>query len=332
MSSTPIDEKTYDVIGIGNAIVDVISACSEEFITHHQMKKGTMALIDEARAEELYDEMGAATECSGGSVANSLAGLAQLGAKTAFMGKVRNDQLGRIFRHDMQAIGIHFVGEPAVKGKPTARCLICVTPDGQRTMNTYIGACADVLPEDINGHIIAQGKYLFIEGYLWDQPHAKQAIRQAIELAQQHNTKIAFSLSDVFCVERHRTEFQQLVAQACDVVFANEHELQSLYELPSLEENIAQLRTQAALACVTRSEKGSLLITADQTLTIAAEPVAQVVDSTGAGDLYAAGVLYGLTQGWSLEDAGKLGARCAADIIQQIGARSQKPLNRHLAA
>lgn len=324
--------KKYDIVGIGNAIVDVISACDEDFITSNQMRKGTMALIDESQAESLYDKMGSATECSGGSVANSLAGLAQLGAKTAFIGKVKNDQLGRIFRHDMKALGIDFIGEPAAKGKPTARCLISVTPDGERTMNTYIGACADVQPEDIDGHVIKEAKYLLIEGYLWDQPHAKQAIRQAMELAKINGAKIAFSLSDVFCVERHRTEFQQLVAHEIDVLFANEGELQSLYQKPTFDENLAELRGKVELACVTRGGNGSLLITKDTDTVIAPAKVHEVVDSTGAGDLYAAGVLFGLSQGWSLDKAGALGSQCAADIIQQFGARPQRPLKRHLAA
>jgi sugar/nucleoside kinase (ribokinase family) len=324
--------KKYDVVGIGNAIVDVISACEEEFLVTHAMRKGTMALIDEGQAESLYDQMGSATECSGGSVANSLAGLAQLGAKTAFIGKVKNDQLGRIFRHDMKAIGIDFIGEPAAKGKPTARCLICVTPDGERTMNTYIGACADVQPDDIDGEVIKQGKYLLIEGYLWDQPHAKQAIRQAIELAKMNGVKIAFSLSDVFCVERHRTEFQQLVAHEIDVVFANERELMALYEYPTLERCIAHIREHTELACITRHEHGSILVTRETDTLILPTKVAEVVDSTGAGDLYAAGVLFGLSQGWSLEKSGNLGSQCAADIIQQFGARPQRPLKRHLAA
>lgn len=322
----------YDIVGIGNAIVDVISHCTEDFIEAQGMQKGTMALIDEARAEQLYAQMGSATECSGGSVANSLAGLAMLGARTAFIGKVRNDQLGSIFRHDMEAIGIDFVTPAAVKGKPTARCLICVTPDGERTMNTYIGACADVRPEDINGEIIKQGKYLLIEGYLWDQPPAKQAIRQAVELAKLAGVKVAFSLSDLFCVERHREEFQQLINTSFDIVFANEKELMALYQHDTLMENMNALRGKVELGCVTRHELGSVLLTSEGDIDISPVRVAEVIDSTGAGDLYAAGVLYGLSQGWPLEQAGKLGSQCAADIIQQLGARPQRPLKRHLAA
>lgn len=325
-------QKKYDIVGVGNAIVDVLSQSEEVLLEKYGMRKGTMALINEAQAEEIYDDMGVATECSGGSVANTLAGLAQLGAKTAFIGKVRNDQLGRIFRHDMEAIGIDFVTPAATKGKPTARCLICVTPDGERTMNTYIGACAEVQPEDIDGNTVQQGKYLLIEGYLWDQPAAKQAIRQAIELAKQAGTKIVFSLSDLFCVERHRPEFQQLVEHECDIVFANEAELLALYELGSFEESINHIRGKVELACITRHAHGSVLVTSQGDVPIQPVKVSEVVDSTGAGDLYAAGVLYGLSQGWTLEQAGNLGSRCAADIIQQMGARPQRPLKRHLAA
>lgn len=324
--------KHYDIVGIGNAIVDVLSHCDDAFLETHGMNKGTMALIDEAKAESLYNQMGPATECSGGSVANSLAGIAQLGAKTAFIGKVRNDQLGQIFRHDMQATGIDFVTPDATKGKPTARCLICVTPDGERTMNTYIGACADVRPEDIDGEVIKQGKYLLIEGYLWDQLHAKQAIRQAVEVAKMAGVKVAFSLSDLFCVERHREEFQQLINTSFDIVFANEKELMALYQHDTLIENMDTLRGKVELACVTRHELGSVLITSEGDIEIPPVRVAEVVDSTGAGDLYAAGVMYGLSQGWPLEKAGALGSQCAADIIQQMGARPQRPLKRHLAA
>ncbi len=327
-----MSQKKYDIVGIGNAIVDVISQCEESLLQKYAMHKGSMALINEAQAEDIYDDMGAATECSGGSVANTLAGVAQLGAKSAFIGKVRNDQLGRIFRHDMEATGIDFVTPAATKGKPTARCLICVTSDGERTMNTYIGACAEVQPEDIDGATVQQGSYLLIEGYLWDQPAAKQAIRQAIELAKQAGSKIVFSLSDLFCVERHRAEFQQLVEHECDIIFANEAELLALYELGNFEASLAHIRGKVELACITRGAQGSVLVTAEGDTVIQPVKVAQVMDSTGAGDLYAAGVLYGLSQGWTLAQAGELGSQCAADIIQQMGARPQKPLKRHLAA
>lgn len=325
-------ERKYHVTGIGNAIVDVLSHCDEKFIVEQRMAKGTMALIDESQAVALYDKMATAVECSGGSVANSLAGMAQLGAKTAFIGKVRNDQLGRIFRHDMKSINVDFPTPEAESGKPTARCLICVTPDGERTMNTYIGVCADIEPEDIDAQLIKDAQVMLIEGYLWDQDSAKQAIRQAVEIAKQAGTKVAFSLSDVFCVDRHRDEFKALIRDYVDILFANESEIASLGQQNSLQANIATIADEVDIACVTRNELGSLIISEGKQYEISPASLnGAVVDSTGAGDLYAAGVLYGITHGWSLEKAGALGSRCAADIIQQMGPRSQEPLNRHVA-
>lgn len=324
--------KQIDIVGIGNAIVDVLSHCDERFLEEQNMRKGTMALVDKGQAEALYDKMGPATECSGGSVANSLAGIAQLGGKTAFIGCVRDDQLGKIFRHDMESIGVRFVTPSRKGGKPTASCMLFVTPDGERTMNTYLGACAELQPEDIDTETIKAGRYLLIEGYLWDPEPAKQAIRQALSVARESGAKVAFSLSDVFCVERHREEFKKLVTNSIDILFANEAELASLYQKDSFEENLEVLRGKVDLACITRGEKGSILVTPERDVTIKPVRVSKVVDSTGAGDLYAAGMLYGLSQGWSLEDAGTLASKCAADIISQIGARATQPLNRHLAA
>ncbi len=327
-----MNSKKYDVVGIGNAIVDVISHCDDVFLQNQSMRKGSMELIDKGRAEELYSKMGPATECSGGSVANSLAGLAQLGAKTAFIGCVKDDQLGKIFRHDMESIGIDFVTPAKLGGKPTATCMIFVTPDGERTMNTYIGACADLQPEDIDPDAVTSGKFLLIEGYLWDQEPAKQAIRQALQLAKEAGSKLVFSLSDVFCVERHRVEFGKLVEHSLDILFANEKELMSLYQTDLLADALASLRQKIDLAFITRHELGSVVVTADEIIEIPAVAVNKVVDSTGAGDLYAAGVLYGLAQGWSPQKAAGLGSRCAADIIQQMGARATQPLARHVAA
>ena len=325
--------KKYHVTGIGNAIVDVLSHCEEKFLTENNMVKGTMALIDEAQAESLYGKMGNSVECSGGSVANSLAGLAQLGAKTAFIGKVRNDQLGRIFRHDMESIGINFPTPEAVTGKPTARCLISVSPDGERTMNTYIGVCADIAPEDIDASLIQDAQVMLIEGYLWDQDSAKQAIRQAVEVAKQAGTKVAFSLSDVFCVDRHRDEFNALIRDYVDILFANEGEMMSLGQQEGLMDNMNAYVDQVETLCVTRGEIGSIIMNGGKQYEIAPASIdGRVMDMTGAGDLYAAGVLYGLTQGWSFEKAGELGSKCAGDIIQQMGPRSQQPLDRHLAA
>lgn len=324
--------RKYHVTGIGNAIVDVLSHCEESFIVENRMVKGTMALIDENQAVALYDKMGNCVECSGGSVANSLAGLAELGARSAFIGKVRNDELGRIFRHDMESININFPIPEATTGKPTARCLICVTPDGERTMNTYIGVCADITPEDIDIELIKDAQVLLIEGYLWDQDSAKQAIRQAVEVAKQAGTKVAFSLSDVFCVDRHRDEFKALIRDYVDILFANEGEITSLGQQKSLQDNIALVADQVETACITRGELGSVIVNDGNHYEIpAAKLDGRVMDVTGAGDLYAAGVLYGLTHGWSFEKAGELGSACAADIIQQMGPRSQQPLKRHVA-
>lgn len=323
-------DKKYDVVGVGNAVVDALSHCDEAFIREHQMQKGAMTLIDEERSEALYKEMGPATECSGGSVANSLAGMAQLGASTAFIGIVRDDQLGKIFRHDMESIGIDFVTEPRTSGKSTASCLILVTPDGERTMNTYIGACADITPDDVKEEVIQQANYVFIEGYLWDQEPAKEAIRKVLDMGG--DAKLAFSLSDVFCVDRHREDFRDLVRNKLDILFANEAELLSLYETDDFEAATKQLAQEVEIAFVTRGEQGSLVITAEQTYRIPPSPVSKLVDTTGAGDLYAAGALYGLSRGWELDRCGRLGSHCASDIIQQMGARALQPLDRHLAA
>ena len=326
-------DRKYQVTGLGNAIVDVLSHCDESFITDEGMVKGTMALIDESQAATLYGKMGNnKTEMSGGSVANSLAGLAELGASTAFIGKVRNDQLGSSFRDGMESIGINFPTPAATSGKPTARCLISVTPDGERTMNTYIGACAEISPEDIDIELIQNAEVMLIEGYLWDQEAAKQAIRQAVEVAKQAGTKVAFSLSDIFCVDRHRDEFKALIRDYVDILFANEGEMISLGEQPTLRENMDMFAGQVETLCTTRGEFGSIIVNDGTSYEIAPAKIeGRVLDLTGAGDLYAAGVLYGLTQGWDFVKSGELGSACAADIIQQMGPRSQQPLKRHVA-
>ncbi len=317
----------YDVCGIGNAIVDVLATTDEEFITEQGLLKGGMMLIDEERAEYLYTYMGSATECSGGSVANTMAGIASLGGMPAFIGKVKHDVLGEIFRHDLRSVGVHFDTPPSTKGKATARCYIFVTPDAQRTMNTYIGACAEVSEEDINDALIARSKVTYVEGYLWDQPGAKAAIRKALQAAKAKGRSVAFSLSDVFCVERHREEFLELIRQPLDILFANERELLALTQTDSFEEAREHIRGQCRIAVLTRSEKGSHVITATETIEVSADSNLEVVDSTGAGDLYASGFLYGFTQGWDLRRCAELGTKCASVIIQQIGARPQNSLN-----
>lgn len=325
-------DKKYHVTGIGNAIVDVLAHCEEAFIAQEGMTKGSMALIDEQQAVDLTQKMGDSTTVSGGSVANSLAGLAQLGARTAFIGKVRNDTLGAQFREGMEKEGINFPIPAATHGKPTARCLISVTPDGERTMNTYIGVCADVAPEDIDADLIKQAQVMLIEGYLWDQDSAKQAITQAVEIAKQSGTKVAFSLSDAFCVDRHRDEFKSLIRDYVDILFANEGEMMSLGEQDTIDANINMFASQVDTVCATLGDKGSIIVSGDERHQIPPATLnGAVVDMTGAGDLYAAGVLYGMTHGMSLADSGALGSKCAADIIQQIGPRSQVELNRHVA-
>lgn len=315
----------YDVCGIGNAIVDILAPTDEQFITDQGLLKGGMMLIDEERAEYLYSYMESATECSGGSVANTMAGLASLGAMPAFIGRVKQDELGEIFRHDMRAIGVHYDTNPAAHGKATARCYIFITPDAQRTMNTYIGACAEVGEEDINDALIGRSKITYIEGYLWDQPNAKAAIRKALSVAKAYKRHVAFSLSDIFCVERHRDEFLHLVPML-DILFANERELLALTQTQLVEDAARKIRGICPVVLLTRSEHGSLILTKDDIITLPAGKNLTVIDTTGAGDLYASGFLYGITQGWDLKKSGALATKCASVIIEQMGARPLKSL------
>lgn len=335
MSVTPL-AKPYHVVAIGNAIVDVLSFSEEGMVSTLGLRKGTMQLIDEQRAHDLYGQMGPATEVSGGSAANTLAGLASLGAKTAFIGKVFNDELGRIFRHDMHAVGVEFSTPAAEKGKATARCLILVTPDGQRTMNTFIGACNELDVPDIDEAVIAKAQIVYGEGYMWDQESAKQALEHAFKLAKQHGAKVAFTLSDVFCVERSREDFVRLTETYFDILFCNESEIRSLYpgeDFPAILERLqAMLKKKGdGVFAITCSDKGSIIITPEQRIHVDAVAVKEVVDTTGAGDLYAAGFLYGLTHGLPLAECGRLGSACASDIITHLGARAQKPLKRLMA-
>ncbi len=323
--------NTYDVLGIGNAIVDVLSFCEEDFLANNTLAKGSMMLVDQVRSQALYAKMGQSTECSGGSVANSLAGLASLGAKTAFIGKVAGDQLGAIFTHDMRAVGVHFDTSPTKGDISTANCLVLVTPDAQRTMATFIGACSLVSEADIDELLIAQSAVTYIEGYLWDTENAKSAIRKAIRVAQKSKRKIAFTLSDTFCVERHRAEFMDLVKKDIDILFANESEIKALFETDDFSTAIKKLRGMCDVAAVTRSEKGCIVLTKEGDTEVATNAVPNVVDTTGAGDLFASGFLYGYTRGWSMEQSAALGNRCAGHIITQLGARSQMPLARLVA-
>jgi len=319
-------EKTYDVVGIGNAIVDIIARCDDGFLTKHDLDKGFMRLIDADEAARLYEAMGPAIERSGGSVANSIAGAASFGAKSGFIGRVAADQFGGIFRHDIRSLGIAYTTEPANDGAPTARCLVLVTPDGERTMNTFLGTSVDFTPADMDEDMIGAAKIVYLEGYLFDKDAAKSAFRAAAKLAKAAGAKVALTLSDPFCVDRHRADFRKLVKEDADIVFANEKEITTLYEVNSFDEAADMALQDCELAILTRSEAGSVIVGAGQTTEVAADPVSKVVDATGAGDLYAAGFLYGLTQGLPVEACGRLGSLAAAEVISHIGARPETNL------
>ncbi len=312
----------YDVLGIGNAIVDVIARAEDDFLIKQNMQKGGMALIDEARASAIYQAMGPASESSGGSAANTIAGVASFGARAAFVGKVRNDDLGAVFGHDIRALKVDFDTRAASDGPSTARCYIMVTPDGERTMNTYLGAAQNLGPADIDPKLIGDAAITYLEGYLWDPPQAKEAFRKAAKAAHDADRLVALTLSDAFCVGRYRDEFLRLMRDGTvDLIFANEAELKSLYETADFDSGVAALREDAKLAVVTRSEKGCVVIDRHGAKAVPAAPVSQVVDTTGAGDLFAAGFLFGLATRRDHAACGKLGVLAAAEVIQHIGAR-----------
>jgi sugar/nucleoside kinase (ribokinase family) len=319
-------EKIYDVVGIGNAIVDIIARCDEGFLTKHDLDKGFMRLIDAEDAARLYEVMGPAIERSGGSVANSIAGLASFGAKCGFIGRVAADQFGGIFRHDIRSLGIAYDTEPATDGAPTARCLVLVTPDGERTMNTFLGASVDFTPADLDADLIGAAKIVYLEGYLFDRDAAKSAFREAAKLAKAAGAKVALTLSDPFCVDRHRADFRKLIKEGADIVFANEKEITALYEVNSFDEAADAALRDCEMAVLTRSEAGSVIVGAGETKEIPADSIAKVVDATGAGDLYASGFLYGLTQGLPVAVCGRLGSLAAAEVISHIGARPETSL------
>jgi sugar/nucleoside kinase (ribokinase family) len=322
-----MSSENFDVLGIGNAIVDILSFTDDDFLAENNFAKGGMMLVDEAQAAAFYARLGQTTECSGGSCANTLAGLASLGAKTAFIGKVKSDQLGAIFTHDMHAAGVYFVSSPINDGAATAHSMICVTPDAQRTMVTYLGACGLVSELDHDEELIIRSNILYIEGYLWDMAAAKSAIRASIASAKKHGKKVAFTLSDTFCVHRHRAEFLELIARGdIDILFANEAEIMALCEADNFDSAIAAMRGKLPIIAVTRSEKGSVVLTAEAVEVAPTKPVHNLVDTTGAGDLYASGFLFGIARNWDLLSCANLGNACAGEIITQLGARSQKKL------
>ena len=317
----------FDVLGIGNAIVDVIARTEEDFLLKQGMHKGTMALIDEARAQAIYDAMGPAIETSGGSAANTIVGLASLGSRSAFIGKVKDDELGRTFAHDIRAAGAAYTTPPAADGPSTARCYVLVTPDGERTMNTYLGAAQDLHPADIDAELVAASAVLYLEGYLWDPKNAKDAFIKAAKIAHEAERTVALSLSDAFCVDRWRAEFLQLMRSGTvDLIFANETELHSLYQTSDFDTAVAALRADVSAAVVTRSEKGCIVLGPEGTEAVPAFPIERVVDTTGAGDLFAAGFLSGLARGADDRTCGRLGALAAAEVIQHLGARPEASL------
>ena len=319
--------RRHDILALGNAIVDLIAVTDDDFLAKHKLHKGAMALIDEAQAEKLYAAMGPVTIVSGGSAANTIVGAAALGARTAFIGKVKDDEIGRGFAHDIRAMGAHFDTAPAKDGAATARCFVLVTPDGQRTMNTYLGACQALSEADVDEATVKAASLVYLEGYLWDPPEAKKAFRKAADIAHSAGRRVALTLSDSFCVDRYRSEFLDLIrSKTVDIVFANESELHALYQTSDFDTAINLLRDEATLAAVTRSEKGSLIVSREATHAVPAFPVERVVDTTGAGDLFAAGFLAGLAKDAPLEHCARLGAMAAAEIIQHIGARPEANL------
>lgn len=318
-----MSSKQLSVVGIGNAIVDVLSHTDEVFLVQEQLTKGTMALIEEDQAGELYGKMGPCVEMSGGSVANTIAALASLGSPAGFIGKVAQDQLGDVFQHDMTSMGVVYDTPRLEDGPPTARCLILVTPDGQRTMCTFLGASVWIAPADIRPDLIQSAKIVYLEGYLFDRSRAKQAFRQAAEIAHESGVQVALALSDVFCVERHREEFHDLVVNHVDILFGNENEYKMLFEVESFEDVVYAVQQNCELAVLTRSEHGSVIITPEDVIDIAAEPVGKVIDTTGAGDLYAAGFLHGYTNGRKLNVCGRMGAIAASEALTHMGARPQ---------
>ena len=318
----------YDVVGIGNAIVDIIGRCDNAFLTKHELRKGFMHLVEAREAERLYALMEGGLERSGGSAANTIAGLSSFGARAAFIGRVADDQFGKVFAHDIRAIGVTYDTAPATSGAPTALCIIFVTPDGERTMNTFLGASTELGPREVDETLIASAQVTYLEGYLFDKPEAKEAFHAAARIAAKAGRKTALTLSDAFCVDRHRDDFRKLVHHGVDILFANEREITALYEVNRFEDAVTAVRRDCEIAVLTRSELGSVIVTERMTIDIRPEPVTKVVDVTGAGDLYAAGFLYGLTRSLSLADCGRLGSLAAAEVIGHIGARPEQPLRQ----
>jgi sugar/nucleoside kinase (ribokinase family) len=323
VASSPVTDVAlqFDVVGIGNALVDVISHADDWFLTHHELVKGSMTLVDTDRAMHLYRALGSAIQMSGGSAANTVVGVASFGGRAAYIGKVSHDDLGRVFGHDLRAVGVQFrTGQPD-GDTPTGRCIIVVTPDAERTMNTYLGVSSLLRAGDIDEATVAAGKVLYMEGYLYDRPEAKEAFRHAAGVAHAHQRQVSLTLSDSFCVDRHRDDFRTLVADEVDILFGNSLELVSLYEVDGLDRAIREVQRDCSLAVVTVGADGCLVVTPDGVMSVPAEPVEKVLDTTGAGDLFAAGFLYGYTRDHSLPECARLGSIAAAEVISHVGPR-----------
>ena len=316
----------YDVAGLGNAIMDVIAAVDDQFLLDHGIAKGGMTLIDEFRAEELHKALKDSVQMAGGSAANTMAGIASLGGSAVFLGKVRDDALGARFRESLKSLGVDYTTAPAANGSSTASSMIAVTPDGQRSMNTYLGACRELTPEDVFPHEISQAEITYIEGYLWDEAAAKDASRKAMKIAHDNGGKIALTLSDSFCVGRFRDEFLHLFHNELDIIFANEDEAHALFQVNSFDQVVEKMKAWGGVAALTRSEKGCVIVHGSQVHEVPAAPVSRLLDTTGAGDQFAAGFLYGLTHGKSLPDCGRLGGLAAAEVISHYGARPEVSL------
>jgi sugar/nucleoside kinase (ribokinase family) len=319
------------VTALGDALVDVIARTEDHFLTDHGIPKGSMRLINDAEAEALYSKMGPATEVSGGSAANTMAVMAGLGIPVGFIGKVKNDQLGQVFTHDIRAVGVEFITEAATNGTGTGRCLILVTPDGERTMSTSLGCAQHLTSEELNAGQLMRSNFFYIEGYMWNEKATKEAVLHGIQVAHRAGNRAALTLSDTFCVNSWRDEFVSLIENHIDLLFANENELKVLAQTEDFDAAIAWLRGKCNIAAVTRSEKGAVILHGDETISVAAEPVARVVDATGAGDAYAGGFMAGLAQGKSLDVCARMGAICAAEVISHIGPRPEEDLKKLVA-
>ena len=326
-----MENTEFDVVSIGNAIVDVLVQTDDTFLQENGLEKGTMTIIDSETAEFLYGKMGNGIEVSGGSAANTIAGLAALGGKGAFIGKVREDPLGTVFVEDMRTMGVHFDSHSGVIETPTARSLIFVTPDAERTMQTFLGACVELGPNDVDPSLIAKSAITYLEGYLWDPPKAKEAFLKAAQVAKNAERKVSLSLSDPFCVDRHRDEFIDLVKNHVNILFANEVEIKSLYQVESFDAALQKVRGNCDIAAITRGENGSVIVSGNEVQVVDAKKVDQALDTTGAGDAYAAGFLYGYTQGKNLKSCARLGSALAAEIVSQYGARPEADLAKLVA-